>query len=86
MLRRPHRPKKLAFRALYALLPFLVLAGCSHEPKPSALGAAKGAFDELRATVRGGIRDPDKAVEVAGLVDQLEQIMMEALLPSEEFA
>ncbi len=86
MLRRPHRPEKLAFRALCELLPFLVLAGCSHEPKPSALGSAKGAFDELRATVRGEIRDPDKAVEVAGLVDQLEQIMMEALLPSEEFA
>ncbi len=77
MLRRPHRPKKLAFRALCALLPFLVLAGCSHEPKPSALVSAKGAFGELRRAVLHEIRDPGKAVEVTGLVDQLEQLMIE---------
>ena len=79
MLQRPDRPKKLPLRALCALLPFLALAGCSHEPKPSALVSAKGAFGELRAAVRGEIKDPHKAAEVAGLVDQLEQTMIEAV-------
>jgi hypothetical protein len=55
-----------------------LLAGCSHEPKPSAVVSAKGAFEELRTAVRDEIKDPAKSAEVVGLVDQLEQIMIEA--------
>jgi hypothetical protein len=53
-------------------------AGCSHEPKPSAQVAAKGAFDELRIAVRAEIEDTTRANKVAVMIDQLEQLMTEA--------
>ena len=36
------------------------------------------AFNELRAAVRDEIKDPTRAAEVAVLVDQMEQLMIEA--------
>ena len=45
------------------LIFFLLAAGCSHKPKPSALESAEGAFDELRAAVRREIKDPGKAAQ-----------------------
>lgn len=66
------------FRVLRILLILLVLAGCSHAPKPTALVSAKEAFDDLRAAVRDEIKDPARAAEVAGLVDQMEQMMIES--------
>jgi len=53
-------------------------AGCSRGPRPSAVVTAKGAFDELRTAVRDEIKDPAKSAEVVDIVDQLEQIMIEA--------
>ena len=61
-----------------ALPAFLVLAGCTLEPRPSVLTSTKDAFDELRAAVREEVGNPVKANEVEVLVDQLEQIMIEA--------
>ena len=66
------------FRVLRILLILLVLTGCSHAPKPTALVSAKEAFDDLRAAVRDEIKDPARAAEVAGLVDQMEQMMIES--------
>lgn len=53
-------------------------SGCSHQPKPPAVESAKGAFDELRVAVRKKISEPSRAQEVVGLVDQLEQAMVDA--------
>jgi hypothetical protein len=52
---------------------------CSHKPKPSKLEVAKGALDDLRAGVRSEIKDPTKAAEAVGLVDQTELLMMETI-------
>ena len=52
-------------------------AGCSHKPKPSALEMARSVFTELRKGVREEIRDPAKAAEAEGLVDQFEQLVLE---------
>jgi hypothetical protein len=56
----------------------MLLSGCSHQPKPSAVNSAKGAFDELRAAVRSEIKDPEKAAQGSDLVDQLERLTTEA--------
>ena len=56
----------------------ILLVGCSHEPKPTALVSAKGALDEFRSAVLREIKDPDKASQVAGLVDQAERVLIEA--------
>ncbi len=56
----------------------LILAGCSHEPKPSKVDVAKGILDDIRAGVREEIKDPGRASEAVGLVDQMEQMIMEA--------
>jgi hypothetical protein len=65
------------FSVMRILLVLLVLTGCSHEPKPSTLMSAKGALDDLRVAVRDEIKDPARATEVVGLVDQMEQLMIE---------
>jgi len=66
-------------RMSWACLIFSVfVTGCSHEPKTTSLVASKGAFDELRAAVMREIRDPDRAAKGVILVDQLEQIMIDA--------
>jgi hypothetical protein len=57
----------------------ILLSGCSHQPKPSAVESAKGSFDELRMAVGKKIEDPARASEAVGLVDQLEQVMTEAV-------
>jgi hypothetical protein len=64
--------------ALRILGVLLVLAGCSHQPKPTALESATEAFDDLRIVVREEIKDPARAAGVAGIVDQLELLMKEA--------
>jgi hypothetical protein len=56
----------------------LLIGGCSHKPKPSAMEAARGAFDDLRAAVRSEIKDPDRAAQGTDLVDQLERLTIEA--------
>jgi len=63
--------------AVAAALLFLQ-AGCAHEPRPTAMASAKEALDELRATVREKIDDPTKAAKLTGLVDQIEQLTVEA--------
>ena len=63
---------------LQALTLFLVLTGCSHEPKASSLVSAQKAFDELRATVRDEIKDPARSAEVVSVVDEMEKLMIEA--------
>jgi len=62
---------------LRILAVLLVLTGCSHEPKTSSFVSAKGAFDELRDAVRDEIKEPARADEVVGVVDQMEQLMIE---------
>ena len=52
----------------------LVLAACSHKPKPSSLVPAEGALDDLRSAVAREIRDPDRAKRAAALVDEIEQL------------
>jgi len=52
-------------------------AGCSHKPKPSTIEVAKRTLDEVRAAVRDEIKDPAKAAEAVGLVDQFEQLVNE---------
>jgi len=42
------------------------------------MASAKEALDELRATVREKIDDPTKAAKLTGLVDQIEQLTVEA--------
>ena len=85
MQRRSDMPK-LPFCVLCALLALLILPGCSHEPKPSALVSAKGVFDELRAAVLREIKDPERANQVTVLVDQLEQLMIDAAEARKEHA
>jgi hypothetical protein len=63
---------------LRILAVLLVLTGCSHGPKTSSLVSAKGALNELRDAVRDEIKEPARADEVAGVVDQMEQLMIEA--------
>jgi len=60
------------------LVSVILMAGCSHEPKTTALLSSQSAFDELRAAVTREIRDPDRAAKGVILVDQLEQVMIEA--------
>jgi membrane-bound lytic murein transglycosylase len=56
----------------------ILLSGCSHQPKPSAVDTAKAVFDERRAAVRSEIKDPAKAAQGSELVDQLERLVKEA--------
>jgi hypothetical protein len=56
----------------------LVLAACSHKPKPSSLVPAEGALDDLRAAVAREIKGPERAKQVAALVDELEQLTIAA--------
>ena len=56
----------------------LLLAACSHEPKPSALVPAEGALDELRAAVAREVKDPDRARRAVALVDEMERITIAA--------
>jgi len=55
----------------------ILLTGCSSKPKPSTLELAKGAFDDIRAAVRDEIKDPVRAAEAEGLIDQVEQLEIE---------
>lgn len=71
--------KRILLWGLVLLSPGLLLQGCAHEPKPSAAESAKGAFDELRSAVFSEIPDTNRSQKVAVLVDQLEQIMSEAV-------
>jgi hypothetical protein len=64
-------------RAL-ALAFVLVLASCSHEPKPSALMTAEEAFDRLRAAVAREVKDPGRAKQASALVDELQQLVIQA--------
>ena len=60
------------------LAALLLLAACSHEPKPSELVTAEAAFDRLRAAVAREIRDPGRAKQASALVDELQQIEVAA--------
>lgn len=57
----------------------LLLAACSSKPKPAAVDTAKGAFDSLRKAVQKEIKDPARASEAVDLVDQMEQLLIEAV-------
>lgn len=56
----------------------LLLAACSHEPKPSALTTADEGFDRLRAAVAREIKDPGRAKQASALVDELQQVVVAA--------
>jgi hypothetical protein len=62
--------------ARIALL-LLVVAACSHEPKP-ALAPAEGALDELRAAVVQEVKDPSRARSAVALVDEMEKMVAAA--------
>jgi len=70
--------RTVAWRVL-VLATAALLSSCAGEPKPSAQAASKGAFDELRTAVLAEIADTQRAHTVAVLVDQLEQLMAEAV-------
>jgi hypothetical protein len=72
------RMNKMVSIGSVCLVLFLLVAGCSHKPKPSATESAESAFDELRAAVRREIKDPEKAAQGTYLVDQLERLVIEA--------
>jgi cysteinyl-tRNA synthetase len=72
------RMNKMVSIGSVCLVLFLLVAGCSHKPKPSATESAESAFDELRAAVRSEIKDPEKATQGTALVDQLERLVIEA--------
>ena len=72
------KPYGFASIGKMCLVLLLLVTGCSHKPKPSALESAEGAFDELRAAVRSEIKDPEKAAQGTALVDQLERLVTEA--------
>jgi hypothetical protein len=61
-----------------ALFALLVLAACSHEPKPSMVANAEKAFDELRAAVAREIKDPARAKQSIALVDEMDQLVAAA--------
>jgi hypothetical protein len=63
---------------ILALAFVLVLSACSHKPKPSSLVPAEGALDDLRAAVVREIKDPERAKQAVGLVDELEQLTIVA--------
>jgi hypothetical protein len=56
----------------------MLLSGCSHQPKPSAVESAKGLFDELRMAVGKEVKDPARSSQLVQLVGELEQAMIEA--------
>ena len=60
------------------LAAFLLLAACSHEPKPSELMTAEAAFDRLRAAVAREVKDPGRAKQASALVDELQKLVVEA--------
>lgn len=66
------------FGVVRILSVLLILTGCSHEPKASSLTTAKEAFADLRTVVRDEIKDPARAAEVASVVDQMEQLLLES--------
>ena len=55
------------------------MAACAREPTPTPENAVHRSMDELRAAALTTIKDPARAKEVAGLVDQLERRFAEAL-------
>lgn len=56
-----------------------LMAACAREPAPAAEDAVRRSMDELRAAALTTIKDPARAKEVAGLVDQLERNFAEAM-------
>jgi len=69
---------KIVHTGSACIILLILLTGCSHQPKTSDLVPAKRAFDELRTAVLREIKDPDRAARGVSLVDQLEQLMVEA--------
>jgi hypothetical protein len=56
-----------------------LIAACARGPTPAPEDAVRRSMDELRAAALTTIKDPARAKEVAGLVDQLERHFDEAL-------
>jgi hypothetical protein len=56
-----------------------LMAACAREPTPAPEAAVRRSMDDLRAAALTTIKDPARAKEVAGLVDQLERNFAEAL-------
>jgi len=56
-----------------------LMAVCAGEPTPVPEDAVRRSMDELRAAALTTIKDPARAKEVAGLVDELERNFDEAL-------
>jgi len=56
-----------------------LMAACAREPTPTPENAVHRSMEELRAAALTTIKDPARAKEVAGLVDQLERHFAEAL-------
>lgn len=53
----------------------LCLAGCARGPKPTALEAGDAALGELRAAVVREVKDPQRAKQAIGLVDEAEKLL-----------
>jgi hypothetical protein len=62
---------------LLAGLFLLCLAGCSREPKPTALEIAGEALQKLRSAVVREVRDPQRAKQGAGLIDEIGRLLSE---------
>ena len=65
-------------RHAFVLAVLLFLGSCAHDPQPSALDSAREALHELRAAVQREIKDPQRASQGARLVDESEQLLLEA--------
>ena len=55
----------------------LCLAGCSREPKPTALEVAGGALQKLRSAVAREVKDPERAKQGARLIDEIGRLLAE---------
>lgn len=65
-------------RFLLLLVVVSCLAGCAREPKPTAEASASSALDGLRSAMAHEVKDAARATQAVGLVDDAEQLMLEA--------
>jgi hypothetical protein len=55
------------------------LASCAREPKPSALESASHALAEARSAIVREVKDPERAKQALGLVDEVERLLANAV-------
>jgi hypothetical protein len=69
---------RLLFLTLISLFSISLAAGCSTTPEVSPRDAAQTTFDALRTEVRSGISNEEKQTQLLVMIDELEQIALEA--------